>query len=457
MTALKLYSVVTTSTVLAFGYLIPVSAQVIPDGTTSTTVDVDGTINNGNRAGGNLFHSFQEFSVPNGGRAFFNNSLDIINIFSRVTGGNISTIDGLLGANGTANLFLINPAGIIFGEGARLDIGGSFYGSTADSIIFPDGEFSALDTDNPPLITINAPLGLGIRDNPADIVNRSFVQNTAGDFVGLEVTLGNTITLVGGNINFEAGEATASGGRIELGGLSTAGTVTINGDGTLNFPEDVPRADITLSNAADVDVRGTDGGSITINARNLNLEGGGFGGSFISAGILDNSGFGGAQAGNININATGAVNLSGTSIIRNRVNEGATGNSGDINVTAKSLTLTEGSSFSTSTFGQGNAGNVSIDVDGEVLISGNSQGSFSTIFSNTNSETIGNAGNITITAGSLSLEDGGFLNNSTSGQGNPGNIQSHIARISLSKSGNTNRTCAICDRKRTCGDIDIIS
>jgi filamentous hemagglutinin family protein len=105
---------------------LPATAQVTPDGTTSTTVNADGNnfeINDGDRAGGNLFHSFRDFSVRNGGEAFFNNANDIVNIFSRVTGGNISNIDGLLRANGGANLFLINPAGIIFGNNARLDIG----------------------------------------------------------------------------------------------------------------------------------------------------------------------------------------------------------------------------------------------------------------------------------------------------------------------------------------------
>ncbi len=159
MNVIKLFFGFTTYSILACSILLPVSAQVIPDGTTTTTVDIDGTINDGNRAGGNLFHSFQEFSVPVGGSAFFNNALDIVNIFSRVTGGNISNINGLLGANGTANLFLINPAGIIFGENAQLSIGGSFFGSTADSIIFSDGKFSAVDLDNPPLLTVNAPLG----------------------------------------------------------------------------------------------------------------------------------------------------------------------------------------------------------------------------------------------------------------------------------------------------------
>ena len=246
------------------------TAQVIPDGTTHTTVEVNGNnfeINNGDRAGENLFHSFSDFLVPNQGSAFFNNALDIVNIFSRVTGGNISNINGLLGANGTANLFLINPAGIIFGEGARLDIGGSFYGSTADSILFTNGEFSATDLDNSPVLTINVPMGLNFRDNPGEIVNQSVAQNIAGDLVGLEVTSEQTLALVGGDINFETGNVTARGGKIELGGLSAAGTVEIKNNGSLGF-SNAPRANIILTNSSNLDVTGTDaqGGNISIDA-----------------------------------------------------------------------------------------------------------------------------------------------------------------------------------------------
>ena len=68
--------------------------------------------------------------------------------------------------------------------------------------MFEDGEFSATDLDNPPLLTINAPIGLNLRDNPGDIVNQSVAED-----VGLQVPLGENMTLVGGDINL-------SGGRI---------------------------------------------------------------------------------------------------------------------------------------------------------------------------------------------------------------------------------------------------
>ncbi len=157
-------------------------AQIVPDnslGAESSTVILDNIngldsdrIEGGATRGANLFHSFESFNVDSGRGVYFFPSGAIENVLTRVTGGNSSNILGTLGVLGNANLFLINPNGIVFGPNARLDLNGSFTGSTADSLVFEnDFQFSASNPQAPPLLTINVPIGLGFRDNPGDISN----------------------------------------------------------------------------------------------------------------------------------------------------------------------------------------------------------------------------------------------------------------------------------------------
>ncbi len=187
-------------------------AQVIPDatlGAESSLVNSSGSIyqiDGGAIRGGNLFHSFSNFSLPTGSTAYFNNS-GIENIISRVTGTAISHIDGLIKANGTANLFLINPNGIVFGENTKLEIGGSFTATTAKAIKFADGNlFSATDTGSLPLLTMSVPVGVQWgTGQPKSIIN-------AGN---LAVASGQNLTLSAGTI-VSTGELRSPEGNLIL-------------------------------------------------------------------------------------------------------------------------------------------------------------------------------------------------------------------------------------------------
>jgi filamentous hemagglutinin family protein len=127
-------------------------AEVATDGTLGGKVrltgkDVTVPARLGQIRGQNLFHSFERFGVPTKGRVTFTGPDGLKNVIGRVTGGERSSIDGTLASKiQGADLWLLNPAGILFGPHARLQVPGSFHASTADELRFADGAvFSALD------------------------------------------------------------------------------------------------------------------------------------------------------------------------------------------------------------------------------------------------------------------------------------------------------------------------
>ncbi|NJL65205.1 MAG: filamentous hemagglutinin N-terminal domain-containing protein [Methylacidiphilales bacterium] len=193
----------------------PTFAQVTPDNTlgiensiVNFSSDNDSLrlqIQGGSIRGTNLFHSFSDFNIAEGQSLYFQNPIDITNIISRVTGGSSSNIEGRLGVSGgTANLFLLNPSGIIFGANARLDVEGSFVATTATAIQFGNqGFFSASVTDSPALLTVNPSAFLFNQIAAAPIVNRSTTPLAEPRRKGLQVPDGKSLLLLGGEINLQ--------------------------------------------------------------------------------------------------------------------------------------------------------------------------------------------------------------------------------------------------------------
>ncbi|MBE9123631.1 filamentous hemagglutinin N-terminal domain-containing protein [Tychonema sp. LEGE 07199] len=406
--------------------ITPSIAQIVPDATlpVNSTVKVSGknsSIEGGTTAGSNLFHSFREFSVLTGNTAVFNNSADIQNIFTRITGGSISNIDGELKANGTANLFLLNPNGIIFGPNASLNIGGSFLATTANAVDFGGGaNFSAtFPRQNTPLLIVSVPLGLQYGQPSGSIVNRSTD--------GLQVRSGKSLILAGGDVRLEGGVLVAPGGRVELAAVAGSGTVPLNFLGnnvSLVFPTGIERGDISLTKEAGINVRAAGGGNVIVNAHNFNASEG----SKVRAGINEGLGAAGARSGDIYVSALGSIAIDGEgTFLSNAVLSDATGTGGDVNLTANSLSVTNGGQIYAGTYGRGDAGNVNINLSGAASFDEIGDGISSGAYSRVEEAAAGNGGNVNLTAASLSITNGAALQASTYGRGNVGSVNVNVA------------------------------
>jgi filamentous hemagglutinin family protein len=469
--------------VWVLGCAQPIAAQVIPDNTlpraeqTQVTGNPNFQIDGGARRGGNLFHSFEQFSVPTGGSAFFNNAADVQNILTRVTGGSISNIDGLIRANGTANLFLLNPNGILFGPNASLNIGGSFVATTANALGFPNGEVFSSDAKSPlpsQLLTVN-PNALffnQLTQKPIIVqsrFNEMVFNQSSFNATGLHVPPGQNLLLVGGAIQLDTGEPfipTSPPGRpilkfyspdiqldvqpdggwlispgsyVELGavgGVGRVGLSTASPDWQLTIPDRVPRADVSFSNGSGIDVRGASG-SIRMLAQNIDIRR-----SRLQIGIPNDSRLPNTQTGDLDLNATGSITISQSLLenrllgvgtlgsvnlsagdrvsldhtdVYNRVQPTGIGNTGDINITTGSLSLINAAQLVSATDGQGNGGSININARDTVSFD------ISRIYNVVQSPGVGNAGEINITTGSLFVRGAGLTSFST-GQGNSSTV-----------------------------------
>ncbi|MEO1430480.1 MAG: filamentous hemagglutinin N-terminal domain-containing protein [Cyanobacteria bacterium J06633_8] len=431
------------SAVITLGIIVPVNSQVTSDGTTNTTVNSTGNnfnILNGIQKGTNLFHSFKEFSIPTGSSATFQNSSAIENIINRVTGGNVSNIDGLIKANGSASVFFINPSGIVFGENARLDIGGSFLGTTAESILFEDGfEFSAVNAQSEPLLTISVPLGLQMGSNPGAIAIQGNGHNLRGGssraLTGskgvsqINVNPGKTLALIGGMVTLDGGVITGEGANIEVGSVGsqnqngTVGLKFTNTGWTFNYTEINNFASVNLKQRALVDASGINAGKIQLTGKNIEITDG-------SLVLIDNQGTG--TSGSIIANASENLKVIGSTpnlTVDSRLTAYTTnsGKSGDIFVSAKQLILEQGGDLLSSTFSEGQGGNINIDVSdvisvGDADVNSQSSNRITSLIS-TRTFSSGKGGNLIISTKQLNIFPRAGIITGTSGNiASAGNI-----------------------------------
>ena len=210
-----------------------VTTTITPDGTLGTTVTRSGPvvgINGGTRHGPNLFHSFDRFSVGTGEMASFTSTqTGIRNILSRVTGGQRSDIDGQLRTDGLlrtegAHLYLLNPAGVLFGPNASLDVRGSLYVSTADYLRLADEARFSARLSQTSTLSMAPPVAFGfLGPQPAGIT----ISGST-----LTVPPGATLAVIGGDIQITGGRVLptlgAPSGQIHLVSLQAAGEVGLN-------------------------------------------------------------------------------------------------------------------------------------------------------------------------------------------------------------------------------------
>ena len=423
---------------------LPSNSIVLPD-SSGNLIEITG----GTTAGNNLFHSFQQFSILDGQTAFFNNASSVGSIFSRVTGASASQIEGIIRANGTANLFFINPNGIIFGPNATLNIGGSFIASTADSIKFSDGSsYSAIDPSAPPLLSISIPVGLQYGAEPGNITvegtgnNTGFADPSNNDYSlikdfrpsGLQVGEGKNLALIGGNIALDGGNLTAAEGHVELSSVKEGlvGLDTRNAIWTFDYQEVAGFQDIALVNAASVEVSGNSSGTVNVRGQNISL-------TDASAILANTSGNG--TAGGITLNGADSVTITGVSqnqipfvtYVSTDTTAGSTGAGADLTIDTNYLLVGGGAQVASAVFGSGKGGNLSVNATERVeLISGSRLAGPSGLFAPIVPGATGDGGNIDVKTASLLVAGGAQAFTLSVSSGKAGDFKIKAQQIELS-------------------------
>jgi filamentous hemagglutinin family protein len=408
-------------------------AQITLDGSLGPAGSLNGpnytiSSNLGQIRGGNLFHSFGLFNVFTGESATFTGPNSINNIIGRVTGGQRSIIDGLIRSEiQGANLFLINPAGMVFGPNASLDVKGSFHVSTADYLKFADGAKFHADLARQSVLTTAPVSAFGfLSQNPAGISVFGSV---------LQLPEGNTLSVVGGDVEIINGVLQAPAGQINIASVASPGEVPLNVQ-NMNLASFDRLGQIIVSDSSLLDVGGNGGGTVVIRGGRLlvdssfvladnlgDADGIGLGIDVDIAGdavvgnqsfVLADS-FGAGRARDLQINADSLQvddSLIGSSPF-------ASGNAANVLLNVGNLTLTGGAQISSTTFGSGNGGTVRVTATDTISL----DGVLTRISANSQSSSTGNAGDIVAEAKNVTVNGGAQISSGTFGSGDGGTVR----------------------------------
>jgi len=410
----------------------------------------------GRQMGGNLFHSFGAFGLKQGESATFSGPPNVGNVISRVTGGAASSIDGRIRSSITgANLYLINPAGVVFGPNASVDVSGSFHASSADYLRMQDG--ARFGATNPDASTLSAapPEAFGfLSANPRPVtIDRSQL---------VLLTPRSTLGLAGGPVTISGGVLFAPAGTVHVASAAGPGEVPV--DPRAGLPTVARSGRVQVANKANISVNDTfrsgSSGSVFVRAGDLSLadstinadnRGSGPGGVVSLRGdrtvtISDGATIVAvsARAGrgpdvSIDTAAGGTVTLvAGSHVVAATL---AAGDGGAVTINAGTLTLRDGALVVSLTQGRGNGGPINVSAD-SVLLDGLQTG----FLSQTSGAGLvdaaglptpaGAGGRITLTGGTLSIQNNAAIQANTAGNGVGGSVSVAMAGdVSVTTSG----------------------
>jgi filamentous hemagglutinin family protein len=390
-------------------------AQVVTDGTLGAVTNLAGPQfqigeDLGRRVGDNLFHSFRQFDIATGQGATFLGAPSILNVIARVTGGQPSTINGAVRVSGpmAANLWLVNPSGLVFGSGASIDVPGAVYLSTATHLTLGNGSgagrFDAVDPSRSVLVAA-APSAFGFGGANAASITLNGTRLVARS--------GQQVALVGGDVRLNDARIDAPSGRIQVGAVSSAGEARIGSDGVIDYTAFARLGEVYLSRGAtnvaqlnaNLNVSGTTAAAGSVLLR---------GGRLVSeAGAISAESRGSGAGGVVDLDFRERITTSGATLV-STVARGS-GRAGDVSIRAPEVQLGGNTEVRTDSRGAGDGGRIVV-AGGNVTLSGNAR-------LNSFAFAGGNGGSITVTASeNLLLRDAASIRAETDASGNAGSI-----------------------------------